>query len=268
MNSPRILSILLLLVYVFGPMLVFPIKEVSYAQSIKQDVFDQSLGDLVNGMGGPDEELLVFLASTLESNSSSIFDTENSDTNNNSVVVTKTVNYLKISDTTMPVDNPIVSSDYGWRTAPCKGCSSNHQGTDFTPGYGSPVMAIAEGMIIDMGKNGGYGNFVRIKHLMGNSEGGIDEWVTLYAHMKDGSFPEELKIGSVVKSGDRIGLVGNTGMSTGPHLHFELIINGENVDPLPLLGTYEVITVTEEEFDDYLFVGAKFRVVETVVEYE
>jgi len=267
MNSPRILSILLLLVYVFGPMLVFPIKEVSYAQSIKPDVFDQSLGDLVNGMGGP-EELTIDSFLVIENNDSNIFDTGNSDTNNNSVVVTKTVNYLKISDTTMPVDNPIVSSDYGWRTAPCKGCSSNHQGTDFTPGYGSPVMAIAEGMIIDMGKNGGYGNFVRIKHLMGNSEGGIDEWVTLYAHMKDGSFPEELKIGSVVKSGDRIGLVGNTGMSTGPHLHFELIINGENVDPLPLLGTYEVITVTEEEFDDYLFVGAKFRVVETVVEYE
>jgi murein DD-endopeptidase MepM/ murein hydrolase activator NlpD len=103
---------------------------------------------------------------------------------------------------------------------------------------------------------------------MGNSEGVIEEWVTLSAHMKNDSFPEGMIIGTVVKSGDTIGAVGNTGMSTGPHLHFELTINGEHVDPLPLLGTYEVIIVSEEDHPDYMFVGENFKVVEVVTGYE
>ena len=75
-------------------------------------------------------------------------------------------------------------------------------------------------------------------------------------------------IGSVVKTREQIGRVGNTGVSTGPHLHFELKINDENVDPLPLLGTYEVLIVSEEEYPDYLFVGAVIKVIETTVGYE
>jgi murein DD-endopeptidase MepM/ murein hydrolase activator NlpD len=86
--------------------------------------------------------------------------------------------------------------------------------------------------------------------------------------MKNDSFPEGLIIGSVVNSGETIGAVGNTGVSTGPHLHFELFINGENVDPLPLLGTYEVIIVSEEDYPDHMFVGQTIRRVETEVRYE
>ena len=96
----------------------------------------------------------------------------------------------------------------------------------------------------------------------------MDEWVTLYAHLQTGSFQEELKVGSVVKTGDPLAAVGNTGVSTGPHLHFELIINGEHVDPMPLLGTYEVVIIEEEDHLDWMFLGETFRTVEKEVSYE
>lgn len=184
------------------------------------------------------------------------------------VTITKTLNHLKVANTVMPTTAPEITSDYGWRTPPCRGCSSDHKGIDFVPGFGEPIFAVADGMVIDMGRNGGYGNFVKVKHLMANSEGVIEEWVSLYAHMKNESFPEGMIIGSAVKSGETIGAVGSTGMSTGAHLHFELTINGEHVDPLPLLGTYEVIIVSEEDYPDYMFVGETFKMVEYVVTYE
>lgn len=231
------------------------------------------MGDLLTGMGGPEMppmrsvEPLELLADEFEG-ASDIYDVFSPQNQTSFVTVTRIVNHLKVANTVMPTTSAEVSSDYGWRTPPCRGCSADHQGIDFVPGFGKPIFAVADGMVIDMGNNGGYGNFVRLKHLIGNSEGVIEEWETLYAHMKDDSFPEGMMIGSVVKSGDTIGAVGNTGMSTGPHLHFELFINGENVDPLPLLGTYQVIIVSEEEYDDYMFVGETFKRVETVVTYE
>lgn len=184
------------------------------------------------------------------------------------VTITKTINYMRIANTTWPVDTPDVSSDYGWRTPPCDGCSADHRGVDFVPGYGEPVYAITDGMVVEMGENGGYGNYIVLNHLVGNAEGEVDEWTTLYAHMRTNSFPKELKIGSVVKTGEKLGEVGNTGMSTGPHLHFELIINGEHVDPMPLLGTYEVVIIEEEDHLDWMFLGETFKIVETTTTYE
>lgn len=184
------------------------------------------------------------------------------------VKITKIYNHLKVSNASMPVNSPEVSSGFGWRSPPCKGCSADHQGVDFVPGNGEPVFAIADGMVINMGTDWGYGNFVEISHLVSNSEGVIEEWTSLYAHLQDNSFPEDMMIGSAVKLGAVLGKVGNTGLSTGPHLHFELKINAENVDPLPLLGTYEVLIVSEEEYPDYLFVGEVIKVIEKTVGYE
>ena len=258
MNSSRIQAVVLTFAYLFLPMLFSGAAPENY--SAPHNSYNaEPLGDMISGKGGP-ENIDDFL--------NNYFSDEEESEDNVKVTITKKFNYYKIANTVMPADDTTVSSNYGWRSAPCKGCSSNHQGIDFVPGYGEPVFAVTDGMVIDMGVNGGYGNFIMLKHLVGNAEGNVDEWITLYAHLKTDSFVEGLKIGSVVKTGEELAAVGSTGMSTGPHLHFELRINGENVDPLPLLGTYEVVVVSEEEKDDYLFIGEKFKVVEKVVSYE
>ena len=266
MNSSRMSAVVLSFVYLFLPMIFAAPSEVDSFKNSPPAYSADPLGDYISGMGGPEQVDLeeIIILDTKENISFGLNEEEESE----SITITKTVNYLKVANTTMPVENPEVSSDYGWRSAPCAGCSSNHQGIDFVPGYGEPVLAITDGMVIDMGSNGGYGNFIMLKHLVGNTEGEIDEWITLYAHLKTDSFVEGLKIGSVVKTGEQLAAVGNTGMSTGAHLHFELKINGENVDPLPLLGTYEVVVVTEEDYEDMMFVGETFKVVETEVLYE
>jgi len=221
-----------------------------------------ALAEVLNGMGGPKEGSLP-LSLNVETTNWETTQKEDGP----QVTETQTVNYLKVADTGWPVHDPVISSGYGWRVAPCDACSTDHQGVDFAPGRGKPVLAVAEGMVIEMGTWGGYGNYVVLRHLMGSSEGGVDEWTTLYAHMENNSFPDKLKIGSVVTTGDALGRVGNTGVSTGPHLHFELRINGLHVDPTPYLGTYKVLTVTEEEYPDYMFLGETFKVVKEKVSY-
>jgi murein DD-endopeptidase MepM/ murein hydrolase activator NlpD len=235
---------------------------------------DSSLvGDQLNGAGGPEVAPSRF-ASPLDEAIQGQFDNSYAPLalapieQTLFVTVTRIYNHLKVANTVMPTTSAQTSSEYGWRTPPCDGCSADHRGVDFVPGYGEPIFAVADGMVIEMGSNGGYGNYVKLKHLIANTKGVVEEWETLYAHIKDDSFPKGMMIGSVVKSGDTIGAVGNTGMSTGPHLHFELLINGENVDPLPLLGTHKVIIVSEEDYPDYMFVGETVRRVETEVRYE
>jgi hypothetical protein len=254
-------------------MFVPPLSHIKPPPVVTSSPDPASMVDLLDGMGGPETvpERQITALEELElefEESVTRFEIVTQPVQGPVVTITKTYNHLKVSNTVMPTTAPEITSEYGWRTPPCSGCSADHKGVDFVPGYGEPVFAVADGMVIDMGSNGGYGNYVKLKHLIGNSEGVIEEWVTLYAHMKNDSFPEGMIIGTVVKSGDTIGAVGNTGMSTGPHLHFELTINGEHVDPLPLLGTYEVIIVSEEDHPDHMFVGETFKKVEKVVGYE
>jgi murein DD-endopeptidase MepM/ murein hydrolase activator NlpD len=99
---------------------------------------------------------------------------------------------------------------------------------DFTPGDGQPIFVIADGVVTAAEYGGGYGQFVYVEHeLNGQSI------VTVSAHMQRNSSP--LRVGEELKVGDFIGLVGNTGTSTGPHLHFEVRINGEYVNPFSWL---------------------------------
>ena len=100
-----------------------------------------------------------------------------------------------------------------------------HAGLDFGAPVGSPVRAAADGTIEFAGLASGFGNHVRIKHA------GFE---TSYSHLSE--IPDAIKPGVAVKEGQVIALSGNTGLSTGPHLHFEFYLNGEAVDPLPHFG--------------------------------
>lgn len=127
-----------------------------------------------------------------------------------------------------PVVVPI-SSGFGGRVAPCFGCSSYHQGLDFDPVEGTPFYSIADGEVIEVNDDTwGYGKWVLIRHQVGNQR-----FDSLYAHMIRDS--TGVKVGQEVKVGDYIGRVGNTGTSTGAHLHFSILIDGEHVDPFEWL---------------------------------
>lgn len=127
-----------------------------------------------------------------------------------------------------PVAVPI-SDGFGDRVSPCSGCSSEHKGTDFLPGNGSPISAVADGVVsVKEASSWGFGNHVFIDHVIDGQK-----VTTVYAHMQLGS--SSLKVGDAVKAGDFVGLVGTTGASTGPHLHLEVRLDGAQVDPFAWL---------------------------------
>ncbi len=119
-----------------------------------------------------------------------------------------------------------ISSTFGYRTRPCPSCSSDHAGLDMTPGIGTPIQAMADGVVTTATEQGGaYGVYVVIRHEI---DGQVVE--SVYAHMLEGSLA--LTPGQTVRVGQLVGRVGNSGRSTGAHLHFEVRVGGEPVDPL------------------------------------
>jgi len=119
-----------------------------------------------------------------------------------------------------PINGARLSSSFGMRKHPILGFNKMHRGTDFAAPMGTPIMASGDGKVIRARWCGGGGNCVKIKH---NST-----YTTVYAHMS--KFARGIKEGVKVKQGQIIGYVGSTGMSTGPHLHYEVIINGKRVN--------------------------------------
>ena len=119
-----------------------------------------------------------------------------------------------------PINGARLSSSFGMRKHPILGFNKMHKGTDFAAASGTPIMASGSGTIIRSRWCGGGGNCIKIKH---NST-----YETIYAHMK--SFAKGIKEGRKVKQGQIIGYVGSTGMSTGPHLHYEVVVNGKKVN--------------------------------------
>jgi len=120
-----------------------------------------------------------------------------------------------------PIDGAHLTSGFGMRKHPVLGYSKMHKGVDFGAPRGTPIYAAGDGVIARMGPFSTYGNYVRIRH-----RAGLD---TAYAHMK--GFKAGLHAGSRVKQGEVIGYVGTTGRSTGPHLHYEILVNNEQVNP-------------------------------------
>ena len=119
-----------------------------------------------------------------------------------------------------PINGARLSSSFGMRKHPILGYNKMHRGTDFAAPSGTPIMASGTGTVTRARWCGGGGNCVKIKH---NST-----YETVYAHMK--SFAKGVKEGRKVKQGQIIGYVGSTGLSTGPHLHYEVIVNGKKVN--------------------------------------
>ena len=119
-----------------------------------------------------------------------------------------------------PINGARLSSAFGMRKHPIDGYNKMHRGTDFAAPMGTPIMASGSGVVTRARWCGGGGNCVKIKH---NST-----YETIYAHMKN--FARGIKEGVRVKQGQIIGYVGSTGKSTGPHLHYEVLVNGKQIN--------------------------------------
>ena len=123
-----------------------------------------------------------------------------------------------------PLDGARLSSNFGMRKHPISGYNKMHKGVDFAAPIGTPVYAGGNGIIEMVGVNGGYGKYIRIRHN--------NEYKTAYAHLN--AYKKGISKGVRVSQGEVIGYVGNTGRSTGPHLHYEIIYQNKQINPLKL----------------------------------
>ena len=121
-----------------------------------------------------------------------------------------------------PIDGARLTSGFGSRHHPVLGYTRMHRGVDFGAASGTPIQAAGDGVVELAGWNTGYGNYVRIRH---NST-----YSTAYAHMSRMA----VKTGARVRQGQVIGYVGATGLATGPHLHYETLVNGAQVNPMSI----------------------------------
>ena len=137
----------------------------------------------------------------------------------------KTENYRQeVTPNRWPLAGGYISSDFGSRANPFDGYSSDfHPGIDIADNYGAPVYASASGYVQRAGWYGGYGKYIKISHDYG--------YATAYGHLSS----IEISSGDYVSKGQLIGYVGSTGYSTGPHLHFEVLHYGKQVNPRKLM---------------------------------
>ena len=129
-----------------------------------------------------------------------------------------------------------MASGYGYRRDPIYGTSKFHEGMDFSAPIGTPVYATGDGRVLSAGWNSGYGNLIEIDHGY--------NYITRYAHLSE----MLVRPGQTVHRGDLIGRVGNTGKSTGPHLHYEVRLNGVPQNPVH----YYYYDLTPQEYDEMI----------------
>jgi murein DD-endopeptidase MepM/ murein hydrolase activator NlpD len=125
--------------------------------------------------------------------------------------------------TSMPASVMLMSSDFGYRSDPFTGGGAMHSGLDFKGPQGTEILAAADGLVTSAGWQGGYGKCIEITHANG--------LVTRYAHLSG----MDVTVGQSIKRGVQIGRMGSTGRSTGSHLHFEVRMNGQAINPMKFL---------------------------------
>ena len=150
-------------------------------------------------------------------------DAHQNSSNNRSVIDPKVLQSLGMYPFTYPVMSPRISSSFGMRKHPLLKFSRKHQGTDLAADMGAPIRAVAPGRVVFADPYAGYGNFVVIEHAHGVT--------THYGHCDQ----IKVKTGQRIHGGDIIATIGNTGLSSGSHLHFEIRINGEAKNPESLI---------------------------------
>jgi murein DD-endopeptidase MepM/ murein hydrolase activator NlpD len=141
-----------------------------------------------------------------------------------SILISRSFDVEALFDT-LPIENGYMSSTFGYRTDPFNGKQEFHSGMDFTAPAGTAIAAVAAGVVTSSSLTNDYGNLIEVSHGTG--------FETRYAHNKINL----VKTGDVVKKGQIIALVGSTGRSTAPHVHFEVYKNGRVVDPATYLHT-------------------------------
>ena len=144
----------------------------------------------------------------------------NSGSSGSSGSSTKTKSRVSTSGLVWPAPSGSAGSGYGWRIHPISGTRKFHKGTDIPAPSGSPVLAAASGTVVQSYFSSSYGNYIVVSH-----GGGL---MTAYAHMSS----RGVSVGANVSAGQQIGKVGSTGNSTGPHLHFEVYVNGSTTNPM------------------------------------
>ena len=120
-----------------------------------------------------------------------------------------------------PINGATITSGYGMRNHPILGYSKMHRGVDFGAPTGTPIYAAGDGTVEFAGRKGGYGNYLKIKHG--------DKYASAYGHIS--RFASNVSPGRKVKQGQIVAYVGATGMATGPHLHYEILVNNEQINP-------------------------------------
>ena len=153
-----------------------------------------------------------------------------------------------------PIDGARLSSGFGKRRHPVLGFTKMHKGVDFAAKTGTPIYAAGDGLIERANTYGGYGKYIRIRH---NSK-----YKTAYAHLH--KFAKNIKKGKSVRQGQIIGYVGSTGRSTGPHLHYEILVNNKQVNPQKL-KLPEGRKLENEELKDFAII--KKSIIQKIAEF-
>jgi septal ring factor EnvC (AmiA/AmiB activator) len=204
-------------------------KRITEMAKLEKGEFDFDSPAPVGGLGGPDTGEIAGMPATvpvltdmLDHLSAQIEDRERQLGALENVILTRELRH-EVYPQGRPVLSGFISSAFGNRVDPFTGRTQFHPGVDFAGPPGSQVVSVASGVVSYSGERMGYGNVVEVNH--GNG------YVTRYAHNQKNM----VKVGDTIQKGDLLSLIGSTGRSTGPHLHFEVLRDGRQIDPMSFI---------------------------------